>query len=58
MTIEAFATATAETALRALVTAKAGWFRQFTVRENGKVVGFSGVYITRWSHTQAMIAGE
>ena len=38
--------------------AKAGWFRQFTVRDNGKLVGFSGVYITPSMHTQAMLAVE
>lgn len=38
--------------------AQAGWFRQFTVRDNGKLVGFSGVYITPSMHTQAMLAVE
>ena len=38
--------------------ARAGWFHQFTVRDNGKLVGFSGVYITPSMHTQAMLATE
>lgn len=38
--------------------AKAGWFVQFTVRDNGKLVGFSGVYLTPSMHTQALIAVE
>ena len=38
--------------------ARAGWFLQFTVRDQGKLVGFSGVYITPSMHTQAMLAVE
>lgn len=38
--------------------ARAGWFLQFTVRDQEKLVGFSGVYITPSMHTGAMLAVE
>lgn len=38
--------------------AKAGWFLQFTVRDEGKLVGFSGVYNTPSMHTQSILAVE
>jgi GNAT superfamily N-acetyltransferase len=38
--------------------AKVGWFLQFTARENGKLVGYSGVYVTPSMHTQATISVE
>jgi len=38
--------------------AKLGAFLQFTARENGRLVGYSGVYIGQSMHTQATISTE
>lgn len=38
--------------------AKAGWFLQFTARDEGKLVGYSGVYVTPSMHTQETISVE
>lgn len=38
--------------------ARAGWFLQFTARENGRLVGYSGVYVTPSMHTQETISVE
>lgn len=38
--------------------ARAGWFLQFTVRDNGKLVGYSGVYMVPSMHSQMLICVE
>lgn len=38
--------------------AKHGWYLQFTVRDEGKLVGYGGVYLTPSMHTQRTIASE
>jgi hypothetical protein len=38
--------------------AQLGWFLQFTVRENGTMVGYGGVYLVPSMHTQVLIAQE
>jgi hypothetical protein len=38
--------------------AKAGWFILFTARDNGKMVGYAGVYLTPSMHTQQLICTE
>jgi GNAT superfamily N-acetyltransferase len=38
--------------------AAAGWFIQFTAREEGRMVGYGGVYIVASMHTQSTIATE
>ena len=38
--------------------AKAGWFLQATVRDEGRIVGYSGFYIVPSMHTQVCIATE
>jgi hypothetical protein len=37
---------------------KAGWFLQFTARDNGKMVGYAGLYLTPSMHTQQLICTE
>jgi hypothetical protein len=38
--------------------AKAGWYLQFTVRDEGRLVGYGGAYIVPSMHTQRLIAQE
>lgn len=38
--------------------AKIGWFLQFTARDEGKLVGYSGVYIVSSMHSGKTIASE
>lgn len=37
---------------------KAGWFLMFTMRDDGKLVGSCGVYLTPSMHTQELLATE
>lgn len=36
----------------------AGWFLQFTVRDEGRLVGYAGVYMVPSMHTQQMVSME
>jgi GNAT superfamily N-acetyltransferase len=38
--------------------AQSGWFLQFTVRDEGRMVGYGGVYLVPSMHTQVLIAQE
>ena len=38
--------------------AKAGWFLQFTVRDEGVLVGYAGVYLCPSMHSQKLISTE
>lgn len=38
--------------------AAAGWYLQFTVRDQGRLVGYGGAYIVPSMHTQRVIATE
>lgn len=38
--------------------AKVGWYLQFTARDQGRLVGYGGVYIVPSMHTQQLIATE
>lgn len=37
---------------------RAGWFLQFTVRDEGKLVGYGGAYIVPSMHSQRLISTE
>lgn len=37
---------------------KAGWFIQFTVRDDGKLVGYGGAYVVPSMHSQQLISTE
>lgn len=38
--------------------AKAGWFLQFTARDEGRLVGYAGVYLTPSMHSQQLVSTE
>ena len=38
--------------------AKAGWFVQFTVRDDGRMVGYAGVYLVPSMHSQQLVSVE
>ena len=38
--------------------AQVGWFLMFTARDEGKLVGYAGMYLVQSMHTQKMIATE
>ncbi len=38
--------------------AKLGWYLQFTARDDGRMIGFCGMYLTPSMHTQELIATE
>jgi hypothetical protein len=38
--------------------AEAGWFLQFTARDEGRMVGYGGIYLVASMHTQILIAQE
>lgn len=37
---------------------RAGWFFEFVARDEGRMIGFSGMYIVPSMHSQALIATE